>query len=1126
MKALPDVCTSTVAQSNLLKQPVLDVKSNANSAWILNDAGGIAALSAALKLKGVTVSKQFDLDTLHTAASVNTVLADFKSNAPAVLWVNIPARLHSWTNVSSRRLAVLISALCFYQLSENRHIVIEGGPVSSHGWHSEKFDKVLKHARVNTSQVRWCALGISDESSLPVCRYSRILTTYSVPHSALLCSHIADKSKLKHFPRNMWQSYYASLVDLSIAQVYATVPDAAAPVKKKKLREKVSFIDGVDGPGEHADSQEITTSAPYSKAKTAADVEDVFDDCGDDVSPLELAETFAMFDDSSSDESIENSAFANLFDSEYYSWALIGSAPCDEEDLSLRPVSAHHESMESVLVVLDDNPGLHDVMELFGGEGKVVKLSIRRHLKGGRNLDLTTGVDLLDPLQVTALWRYLRKHRPRIVVCGPPCTSFGAWSRINRLRNPIAFRESRRIGVLLANLAADVCEHQLNTGNHFLAENPLQSELWYLPKWKALRSHDSVSEVTLDQCTVGLCDPEGHLTQKSTLLLASHPCLINRLARRCQKDHPHVQLAGSAGGIPRCRYAQAWPRRMVELIVCGIVELFSLTERSAQCVPNYPAQRRYNCPGCNLHAAKHDVRHSRTDDCKFPFVDSIVWNCPSCKQHKGSTHMGHSFEVGDCQWAVAPTRRHVQDRQQKDPRVPEHVNKDAVDDVVEPPANVNQISWTMVTNLETITWLDQLRTRDGWHPTRSNIALVETNCRRLRTCEPRLDAQRYKWRSVYAMFPEHTHAHGPWYQLEDHVLFTDPSYDSKAVCMPPIPVCVLVFHDEAAPPPTINKTRLQPTAKVKAGHPNPFKTLVDEWDEDESLGGGPVAPAAAAEYDEQVEPPIIGEELGEDLPIPEPDWSSWDLGRVIRALRSDVPGQKTRALRKLHVRWFHCSAVRMTNMLRAAGCDKATLDSIPSIVDTCKACRLWRRPTNKPTTSSRLSSRLNECVQVDLLFTAGGIVIHAIDEATRFTMAGLIPDRTPQAILDWFMSAWVRYFGPPKVLLSDQEGALCSDEAAVWCERQSIELRLRPKGSHASTVERHHQILRDQINRMKAQCSLEHLTIPLPHLIAEAVFAKKLSDNHRRLFPLYCSFRNCPAVFARARRAWPERDHR
>ena len=424
------------------------------TAWILNDAGGTASLSAALKQKQVTVSRTVDVDTLFTAASIKTILDEFKSKPPHVLWLNVPTHIRSWTGVASKRLAVLFSALCFYQLDAERHIVIEGCPASLTGWHVDKFEKVLKHPRISSSQIRWCALGIADSKSLPVCNYSRILTTFNVQPSALLCCRSAVTSKLRSFPQGMWQEYYTSLVNMSVVQLYPTVEKK----KPKKLKEKVTFRDEIDGPGDHADTAEVETAAPYSRTKTADDVEDVFDDCGDNVNPLELHEAFSMFENDSPQNSESDDDFSNMFDSEYYSWALSGSNACNEEDLSLRPVSSHHASLESVLVVLDENPGQHDVMEIFGGSGAVIKLSIRRNMSGGRNLDLTTGVDLLQKSHVDMLWQYLFKHRPRVVICGPPCTIFGAWSRINSLRNPAAFYESRRIGTILANLAADVCE--------------------------------------------------------------------------------------------------------------------------------------------------------------------------------------------------------------------------------------------------------------------------------------------------------------------------------------------------------------------------------------------------------------------------------------------------------------------------------------------------------------------------------------------------------------------------------------------------------------------------------------------------------------------------------------------
>ena len=336
-----------------------------SNAWILNDAGGTAALASSLELKHISVSKTISVDSLHSAEAATTVLNEFKASPPEILWVNVPKHVKSWTSKSSKRLAVLIAAMVYFQITEQRQVVLEGCPVSSKGWHAEKFTNILQHPRVNTSQVHWCALGILDQDARPVCHYTRVLSTFSLPASLFLCCKSPSASKLKHFPVNMWTDYYSCLVDMSVLKTYAAVP------KKKKPKDRVSFIDDVDGPGEHADSTEVGSSATFSRVKTASDVEDVFDDCGDDLDPLSLVETFTLFDSNSPPSSDDENGFAAMFDSEYYSWALPGSAFCDSEDLSLRPFSSHYESLESVLVVLDESPGIHDVMELFGGEGKV-----------------------------------------------------------------------------------------------------------------------------------------------------------------------------------------------------------------------------------------------------------------------------------------------------------------------------------------------------------------------------------------------------------------------------------------------------------------------------------------------------------------------------------------------------------------------------------------------------------------------------------------------------------------------------------------------------------------------------------------------------------------------------------
>ena len=79
-----------------------------------------------------------------------------------------------------------------------------------------------------------------------------------------------------------------------------------------------------------------------------------------------------------------------------------------------------------------------DVLELCGGEAGVSRLAIRRRLNSGGNLDLVTGVDLSKLDRQKELSTYLSKFRPLVVVMAPPCTTFGGWSHLHRVRDPKA----------------------------------------------------------------------------------------------------------------------------------------------------------------------------------------------------------------------------------------------------------------------------------------------------------------------------------------------------------------------------------------------------------------------------------------------------------------------------------------------------------------------------------------------------------------------------------------------------------------------------------------------------------------------------------------------------------------
>ena len=98
------------------------------------------------------------------------------------------------------------------------------------------------------------------------------------------------------------------------------------------------------------------------------------------------------------------------------------------------------------------------------------------------------------------------------------------------------------IYVPLGELGAQVAEYQLSQGLHFIAENPLGSELWELPTWRRILARDDVVRCTIHQCMVGLRDPETKLrVKKPTDFVASDEILVKNLrGLTCSKNHQHA----------------------------------------------------------------------------------------------------------------------------------------------------------------------------------------------------------------------------------------------------------------------------------------------------------------------------------------------------------------------------------------------------------------------------------------------------------------------------------------------------------------------------------------------------------------------------------------------------------
>ena len=92
---------------------------------------------------------------------------------------------------------------------------------------------------------------------------------------------------------------------------------------------------------------------------------------------------------------------------------------------------------------------------------------------------------------------------------------------------------------------------------------------------------------------------------------------------------------------------------------------------------------------------------------------------------------------------------------------------------------------------------------------------------------------------------------------------------------------------------------------------------------------------------------------------------------------------------------------------------------IQTVSDNCEICRRYRTPSPRPVVGFSTASIFNETVAMDLKFMDGHILLHTIDHATRFSAACVINNKRKETIMKAIMEIWIRIFGPPSNLLTD-----------------------------------------------------------------------------------------------------------
>ena len=180
---------------------------------------------------------------------------------------------------------------------------------------------------------------------------------------------------------------------------------------------------------------------------------------------------------------------------------------------------------------------------------------------------------------------------------------------------------------------------------------------------------------------------------------------------------------------------------------------------------------------------------------------------------------------------------------------------------------------------------------------------------------------------------------------------------------------------------------------------------------------------------------------------------NFNVSTLAWTLREGSEEDKVRALLGLHERMWHARGKKFYDMLNRLMVPKSAIDLVEKALSHCVECRKWEIPKNLPRFSAELSGFFNELLMMDLFFCWDKIWLMILDDAVKYRITSPLKSKTGKDIFKALLKDWIRYFGPPRSIISDQEGGIKSEDFALVCERFSIYRRLA--GSTAKKLEEH-----------------------------------------------------------------------
>ena len=154
------------------------------------------------------------------------------------------------------------------------------------------------------------------------------------------------------------------------------------------------------------------------------------------------------------------------------------------------------------------------------------------------------------------------------------------------------------------------------------------------------------------------------------------------------------------------------------------------------------------------------------------------------------------------------------------------------------------------------------------------------------------------------------------------------------------------------------------------------------------------------------------------------------------------PGIKN-AVARLHANTGHRSNARLARALAISGAPAEVVYAAKH--HKCSICQEQRAPRSRRPASLPVPKDAGDQANIDLVevMDAAGqkfFVVHMVDHATRFQLAGLLKTKSTADVVSFIRRHWMPVFGPPRVMVCDQGREFISWEMEEFASAHSIVL--------------------------------------------------------------------------------------